>query len=350
MRRRAILRAITLASMGALLPEAVRSPAPSFAQQISLAPDDLYWLCSVPWLAMISAAEGTLHLGEKGYRTIYGYRFFSSYADHPRRSYPIPGTLYSSDATGKYQFLSSTYDKVVKIYPDVLLAGEEYFSPANQDRAALALSFNTGASATLMSGVRNSNNHITVSYAAFKRAVYKDSSEWASLPGHDIGKSTGQHTKPLDWLWEVYQWHLWGSLGYWRKISFPLPNKVITSHYGPRWGDWHSGIDYACAVGTPVRSPEPAKVIKVSEDERSGKYIVLSPIHFPELQILFCHLSKSLVKAGDQVDGSTAIALSGATGKVTGPHLHAGLWIGDDKGGWGQVNPYRYFEMSEWFA
>ena len=134
------------------------------------------------------------------------------------------------------------------------------------------------------------------------------------------------------------------------RITLPLSTLEITSHYGPRWGSWHSGIDFAAAVGTSVKATELATVVKVAEDDRSGKYVVLSPVHFPELQILFCHLSKVLVKKGDRVEEGAEIALSGVTGKVTGPHLHCGLWIGDDKDGWGQVNPYRYFKMSEWFA
>ena len=130
MNRRQFLAALSLSCAGFLLSDEVRSPAPSLAAKLALGEADKYWLFSLPWLKMVARAEGTAHLGEKGYRTIFGYRYFDSYADHPRQGFLIPSDSLkrTSDAAGMYQFLSSTYDKTVERYPDVLLEGEEYFS------------------------------------------------------------------------------------------------------------------------------------------------------------------------------------------------------------------------------
>ncbi|PZO13158.1 MAG: hypothetical protein DCF25_16515 [Leptolyngbya foveolarum] len=119
---------------------------------------------------------------------------------------------------------------------------------------------------------------------------------------------------------------------------------TMTSPFGPRWGDLHGGIDFAAAVGTPVRSPENAKVIRVDRDDRAGLYVVLSPEGFPDLNLSFCHLSRTDMKEGDSLKAGETFALSGATGRITGPHLHIGAWIDG-----GIIDPGRYLKMAEWF-
>lgn len=72
------------------------------------------------------------------YSTIYGEHKFSSYADHPRIPIPIEGRPgWHSDAAGRYQFLSSTWDPLAK------RLGLRNFSPANQDSAAWDLANST---------------------------------------------------------------------------------------------------------------------------------------------------------------------------------------------------------------
>ena len=63
----------------------------------------------------------------------------------------------------------------------------------------------------------------------------------------------------------------------------------------------------------------PGEVIKVSSDKRSGNYIVL---RHGDYIVSYCHLSKTLVKKGAQVLPGEVVAISGNTGRSTGPHLH----------------------------
>ena len=63
----------------------------------------------------------------------------------------------------------------------------------------------------------------------------------------------------------------------------------------------------------------PGKVVKVSSDKRSGNYVT---IRHGDYTVSYCHLSKALVKKGVQVMPGEVVAISGNTGRSTGPHLH----------------------------
>ena len=83
----------------------------------------------------------------------------------------------------------------------------------------------------------------------------------------------------------------------------------------------HKGVDFAVRSGTPVIAPADGTVVKVAYQARgAGRYIVLR--HNRKYQTIYMHLSRSLVKAGQKIKRGQRIALSGNTGRSTGPHLH----------------------------
>jgi murein DD-endopeptidase MepM/ murein hydrolase activator NlpD len=100
-------------------------------------------------------------------------------------------------------------------------------------------------------------------------------------------------------------------------VISPLPVLVETQ------GFWllHAGIDLATPVGTPVHPIMKGTVIK-AEDSWFGYGNMIMVAHGPDFQSLYAHLSKILVKVGDEVTTETVIGLSGSTGHSTGPHLH----------------------------
>jgi len=84
--------------------------------------------------------------------------------------------------------------------------------------------------------------------------------------------------------------------------------------------DYHRGTDFAVPVGTPVSAAAPGTVALAADRMLTGGTVVIE--HAPGVYSVYFHLSKLLVKKGQKVEAGTPVALSGATGLVTGPHLH----------------------------
>ncbi|MFZ5630229.1 MAG: M23 family metallopeptidase [Spirochaetota bacterium] len=100
----------------------------------------------------------------------------------------------------------------------------------------------------------------------------------------------------------------------------------ITSGFGVRRDPFtekhkfHKGIDIACSVGTPVVASAEGTVVFAGSKKGYGKTIIIE--HRNGYRTLYGHLSRYSVKAGAKVKQGQKIALSGMTGRATGPHLH----------------------------
>lgn len=113
--------------------------------------------------------------------------------------------------------------------------------------------------------------------------------------------------------------------------SFNLRRKhPITGRISP-----HRGTDFAVNTGTSIQSPGGGRVIKSAyQANGAGNYLVIR--HDNGYKTRYMHLSKRLVSEGERVSIGQKIALSGNTGRSTGPHLHYELLVNNS-----QVDPMR---------
>lgn len=128
--------------------------------------------------------------------------------------------------------------------------------------------------------------------------------------------------------------------------KFHRPSRgPFTSMYGPRWGGWHAGVDIA--GGGPTYAAMDGVVSKVGWNAvvgRTGLGIILN--HGPGLWTYYGHnpVGGVVVKPGQKVKGGQRIGAQGATGNVTGVHLHFEVHegrVGRD------VNPMKYMKYDQ---
>ena len=117
---------------------------------------------------------------------------------------------------------------------------------------------------------------------------------------------------------------------------------VVTSEFGNRRDPFtgerkgHSGMDLAVPTGTSVRAALPGTVT-VSTYNRGGYGYYVMIDHGSGLSTLYGHNSQLLARVGQTVEAGDVIALSGSTGRSTGPHLHFEVRINGER-----TNPRSY--------
>lgn len=95
---------------------------------------------------------------------------------------------------------------------------------------------------------------------------------------------------------------------------------AISSSFGPRGKGFHPGIDLAVRPGTPVKVAAEGTVVFAGPG--AGYGLLVEVAHDGGLHSLYAHLSRIDVVVGEQIETGGQVGLSGATGAVTGPHLH----------------------------
>jgi len=121
----------------------------------------------------------------------------------------------------------------------------------------------------------------------------------------------------------------------------PISGGRMSSGFGPRRAPtkgastYHKGVDWAVPTGTAVMASSGGTIIKAGWGSGYGYVVYID--HGDGRQTRYAHLSKVLVKTGQKVVQGQKIALSGNTGRSTGPHLHFEILINGS-----HVNPMKH--------
>lgn len=125
-----------------------------------------------------------------------------------------------------------------------------------------------------------------------------------------------------------------------RVLSWPLEKIYVTQQFGKTVDSvrlyasgTHNGVDFRAAIGTPVLAMADGKVFGVGDTDQTcwgasfGKFVFIE--YSNGLSSTFGHLSLIKVSEGQSVKRGQVVGYSGATGHVTGPHLHVSLYASD---------------------
>lgn len=213
-------------------------------------------------------------------------------------------------------------------------------------------------------------NHLRARYQDLQRVSRQRGEQMASLENlasevssaYGLNKSSAADAAPLDWdnapdptaKESIEEFNFLKSASYtgifhryahqWQTHSQPSAWPLmgtLRSSFGERSdpfsgeGAFHTGIDLAVPVGTPIRAAADGVVESANWSGQYGKMIVID--HGNRVETYYAHCSQLLVVPGEDVRLGEVIALSGTTGRATGPHLHYEVRIAGTP-----VNPYRY--------
>jgi murein DD-endopeptidase MepM/ murein hydrolase activator NlpD len=112
----------------------------------------------------------------------------------------------------------------------------------------------------------------------------------------------------------------------------PVPGDV-SSAYGLRRffnnleRNPHRGLDLRAALGDPVRAASPGQIALAADHYYGGNSVFID--HGLGVFTVYMHLDAINVRQGDMVEAGQVVGLAGQTGRVTGPHLHLGLYVLD---------------------
>jgi murein DD-endopeptidase MepM/ murein hydrolase activator NlpD len=114
------------------------------------------------------------------------------------------------------------------------------------------------------------------------------------------------------------------------RMRVPVPGRKSSSFglrrvFNGQARNPHSGMDIAAGTGTAVVAPLPGRVIDVGDYFFNGGTVWLN--HGGGLLSMYCHLSAMDAQAGDMLPAGARLGAVGATGRVTGPHLHWGVML-----------------------
>ncbi len=104
-------------------------------------------------------------------------------------------------------------------------------------------------------------------------------------------------------------------------FGWPVSAVLVSSGFGPRWGDQHRGLDLVAETGTPIMASADGVVVFAGYERRGyGNLIVIE--HDESTRTVYAHNRRNIVQKGQRVKQGQTIAYMGRTGLAFGTHLH----------------------------
>ncbi len=131
-----------------------------------------------------------------------------------------------------------------------------------------------------------------------------------------------------------------------KEFTIPIPGETTGTNFGHRRifnGEPrapHAGADLHAQTGTPIHAANGGRVVLAKNLFFTGNTVILD--HGLGIYSLYAHLSRIDVKLGEMVTNGKLLGLSGATGRVTGPHLHWGMTVQGAR-----VDPFTLLNMGK---
>ena len=185
------------------------------------------------------------------------------------------------------------------------------------------------------------NAMITVRKGQFATEKLQVGKQFVEPSPEQIKRADEEREKLRDIFDRVTPERLWDG-----KFRIPLDGVTTGSNFGKRRilngnpGSPHGGADLPGATGTPVHAAQRGRVALAEELFFAGNTVVVD--HGLGIYTFYGHLSEIDVKVGDALEAGVVLGKVGATGRVTGPHLHWGLTVERAR-----VNPLQLVKLLE---
>ncbi len=236
----------------------------------------------------------------------------------------VSSYLRMSWQVANYNELRADFDRLRNRYQDLQRVSRQH----SQQMASLET---LASEMTVAYGIkRPAEPLVSVRSAPLTPSVKESLAEYNFLKAASYGGLS--HRSP-------YTWQLHSQPSLW-----PV-NGSVRSSFGTRSdpfsgeGIFHSGIDIATPIGSEVHATADGVVISTNWVNGYGRLLIID--HGNGLQTYYAHLARFLVVPGEEVRGNESVALSGSSGRSTGPHVHYEVRLAGTP-----VNPYKYMTRS----
>jgi murein DD-endopeptidase MepM/ murein hydrolase activator NlpD len=199
------------------------------------------------------------------------------------------------------------------------LLGVDLEKPAGKYEFTVASQLQSGERVSCRESVEVKEGHFATENLTVKKQFVE--------PNPEQEARAAEETKRLREIYDrVTPDRLWDG-----PFRVPLVGEYKGSNFGKRRvlnghpGSPHGGVDFPAPTGTPVHAAQKGRVVLAEELFFSGNTVIVD--HGLGIYTFYCHFSEIDAKVGDEVVAGTVVGKVGATGRVTGPHLHWGLEV-----------------------